>query len=209
MLKAKHLGCRFRAKSNDVSGRRPEVNMLGARKATNHDQSRYARHADFCRIFEQDMNRLYLLSFLLTGDHSLAEKCFVRGFSDSTTSNPVFVQWAEAWAVRKIVQNAIEMVHPRLRDGSASNSARNTEHAMTEPAEIAQILALPAFDRFVFVMSVLERYSDQECTVLLDCNVAELAAARIRAMEQIGNSAEHYQNTIRIGPQRVAQAERD
>ena len=175
--------------------------MLCPRKATSHKPSRYATQADFCRIFENDMNRLYLLSFLLTGDHSLAEKCFVRGMADSTSGNPVFLEWAQSWALRKIVQNAIETIRPRPADNRSSNSIseRNTEHALTEPEELAGILALPAFDRFAFVLSVLERYSDQECALLLDCSLSVLVEGRIRAMKQIGKSAERYPNAITIG----------
>ena len=185
--------------------------MLCARKASSHKASRYATHADFCRIFEKDMNRLYLLSFLLTGNHALAEKCFVRGLHDSGSGNPVFVEWAQSWALRKIAQNAIEMLHPRPADTRAANFIleRNTEHALTEPAEIAHVLALPAFERFAFVLSVLERYSDQECALLLDCTLNGFADARSRAMQQMGKSVQDYHNAITIRSDRDAAAVQD
>jgi DNA-directed RNA polymerase specialized sigma24 family protein len=47
------------------------------------------------------------------------------------------------------------------------------------------LLELAAFDRFAFVMSVLEGYSDRDCALLLDCSYADLAAARLRAFHQI------------------------
>jgi hypothetical protein len=40
------------------------------------------------------------------------------------------------------------------------------------------------------VMSVLEGYSDQECSLLLDCNRGEVMAARTRAIRQIAKSAD-------------------
>jgi nucleoside diphosphate kinase len=170
--------------------------MSGARKVANYDQSLYATGSDFCRIFKQDMNHLYLLSRLLAGDHAGAEKCFVRGLEDSMSSNPVFVEWAQSWAVRKIVQNAIEMIHPRPANSNNGNgtfnlqSDNNRERAITEPAEIVRILAMPAFERFAFVLSVLERLSDQDCAVLLACTTGELVEARTRGLQQIGNPAE-------------------
>jgi hypothetical protein len=39
-------------------------------------------------------------------------------------------------------------------------------------------------------MSVLEHYSDQDCSVLLGCSRRDVNAARIRAFEQIGNVME-------------------
>jgi DNA-directed RNA polymerase specialized sigma24 family protein len=57
-----------------------------------------------------------------------------------------------------------------------------------EQAEIAQVLALEPFERFVYVMSVLERYSDHDCSMLLGCARREVMATRIRAVQKIGNT---------------------
>jgi hypothetical protein len=43
-------------------------------------------------------------------------------------------------------------------------------------------------------MSVLERYSDHDCALLLGCSRAEVIAARIRALQQIGSAAEEYRS---------------
>ena len=50
----------------------------------------YASRDDFRRVFDEDMNSLYLLSFLLTADHEKAEQCFVSGLEDAVEGNPVF-----------------------------------------------------------------------------------------------------------------------
>ena len=57
-----------------------------------------------------------------------------------------------------------------------------------EQVEIAAVLALGPFERFVYVMTVLERYSDQDCSLLLDCARRDVVAARTRAFEQIGST---------------------
>jgi DNA-directed RNA polymerase specialized sigma24 family protein len=168
--------------------------MFGAKKTARQESTLYATRADFCRIFERDVNRLYILSFLLTADPSMAEVCFVRGLEDSAKGNPVFKEWAQSWARRVIIQNAIRTVQPRATDSSVSSnkSTRGASRVVIEPAEIASIVKLPAFERFAFVMSVLERYSDQECSVLLSCTRAEVIAARTRALQQIGRAAERH-----------------
>ena len=177
--------------------------MLGASKVMKQDPTQYAVRADFCGIFQQDMNSLYLLSFLLTGDKAMAERCFVRGLDDSASGNPVFKEWAQAWARRTIIQNAIQMMRPRPAAGSTPSSVldRGTGGNTSKPAEIVAILALPTFDRFVFVMSVLERYSDQECSLLLDCNRSEVISARTRALRQIGTSAQLGRKVVNVGPE--------
>jgi DNA-directed RNA polymerase specialized sigma24 family protein len=168
-----------------------EGKMIASEKTSSQQLTPYATRTDFCQIFEKDMHSLYLLSYLLTVDQSLAERCFVRGLDDSAKGNPVFKEWAQAWARRRIIQNAIQMIRPLPTGNKAADrtSDRDACAAMI-PAEMAGILELPAFERFVFVMSVLEHYSDQECSLLLGCTRADVLAARTRALRQIGNAAE-------------------
>lgn len=77
------------------------------------EASPYASREDFSRIFTEDLNELYQLSFLLTGDHKKAEQCFVAGIEDSIHGNSVFREWARSWAKRAIIQNAIRELKTR------------------------------------------------------------------------------------------------
>ncbi len=177
--------------------------MLNARQIAKEKPSTYPMQADFCRIFEQDMSGLYLLAFLLTADRSIAEDCFVRGLEDAARSTRVFKEWAQAWARRMVIQNAIQLIEPQPRDSDAPISPfdrgnRNRGEVATPP-RIAAVVELPAFERFAFVMSVLERYSDQECSVLLGRTRGEVAAARIRALRQIGSAAEFHRKQLSSG----------
>jgi hypothetical protein len=56
--------------------------------------ARYATREDFCRLFADNVDGLYQLAFLLTGDHSRAEQCFVSGIEDSIGGNNVFKEWS-------------------------------------------------------------------------------------------------------------------
>lgn len=173
--------------------------MFGSNKVIRRTTTLYATRADFCRVFREDMNRLYLLSFLLTGDHDLAEQCFVGGLRMSSEGNPVFKQWAASWARRTIIQNAIRMVRPRLGDAGNPPLARDgAGHGLMNRPEIANIIALPSFERFMFVMSVLESYSDQECSLLLGCTRREAMEARERALQRAGEGAELRGKVINI-----------
>jgi DNA-directed RNA polymerase specialized sigma24 family protein len=146
----------------------------------------YATGADFHQIFQKDINRLYGLSLLLTADHSLAERCLVSGLEESSGSNRVFKAWLQSWTARTIIQNAIRMIRPT----SGAPQTLNSEAATGQPAELAAVIELPPFERFAFILSVLERYSDQECSLLLNSNRGEVIAARTRALQSLGNSAE-------------------
>src|SRR5262249_43743809 len=50
---------------------------------------------------------------------------------------------------------------------------------------ISAITHLPSFDRIIFVMLVLERYSEWECALLLGCTTRDVQEARKCAMQQL------------------------
>jgi DNA-directed RNA polymerase specialized sigma24 family protein len=165
--------------------------MFGARKLKDGPLSPYATRADFCQIFQSNMNGLYLLAFLLTTDQTLAEQCFVGGLHISQEGNHVFKEWAESWARRAIVLNAIRMVRPtQAASHLQSAEDRSGWPELAKRPEMSRIIELPTFERFVFVMSVLEGFSEQECSLHLACMRSDVVEARSRALKQIGQSAE-------------------
>ena len=83
--------------------------------------------------------------------------------------------------------------------GGVSSAVGDGDPAGIQPAEIAGIIELPAFERFAFVMSVLEHISDQECSLLLDCSRGEVSAARSRALQQMGRAARLQRKLAPIG----------
>src|SRR6266496_328511 len=157
----------------------------------NAKNAEYANAADFCQIFDKDMSSLFLLSLLLTGNHEKAEQCFVSGLENAVNRNRVFKEWARGWARRVIIQNALHIMNPRPGvENSALKSASIEMNRESERVEIVAFLGLQPFDRFFFVMSVLEGYSEHDCSILLGCSRRDVRAARVRALQQIGNVAE-------------------
>jgi hypothetical protein len=150
--------------------------------------SPYASVVDFQHIFDEDMNSLHLLSFLLTADGKVAEQCFVAGLEDATRGNPVFKEWARSWARRMIILNAVRVMNPRPMDGTGGANSALLNKLSAEQRPFAAILELEPFDRFVYVMSVLERYSDQHCAVFLGCSKLDVITARSRALQQVGRA---------------------
>jgi hypothetical protein len=154
----------------------------------------YATCADFCRIFAEDMKNLYLLALVLTADSEKAEQCFVAGLDDCTAGNQVFKEWARSWARRVVIKRAIRMVAPRPERvpqvypaTAKAPQVSNGNRAQPVPEEVSAVFELPAFERFAFVMSILEGYSDLDCALLLGCTRETLIQARLRAFERIAN----------------------
>jgi len=150
--------------------------------------SPYASVADFKQIFDEDMNSLYLLSLLLTADREAAEQCFVAGLEDATKDNPVFKEWARSWARRVIILNAVRVMNPRPMEAAGGANPELLKTLSAEERPFVAILELEAFDRLVYVMSVLERFSDHHCALLLGCAKQNIVSARSRALEQSGNA---------------------
>jgi DNA-directed RNA polymerase specialized sigma24 family protein len=164
----------------------------------------YATRSDFQEIFTEDMAGLHLLAFLLTADAEKAEQCFVAGLEESIRGNAVFRQWARSWSKRSIIKNAIKAISPAPSQPSVAGQAGGARadatpawqgrtqsgSAWTEDAQgevlIATVTRLDPFDRFVLVMTVLEGYSVRECSALLGRPAPEVAAAKARALEQMG-----------------------
>ena len=157
------------------------------RKSKQHAQKRateYATCKDFQQIFTEDMVGLHRLAFLLTADQAKAEQCFVAGLDESIHGNPVFRQWARAWSKRAIIQNAIKMIAPvPLRQDVDGTPNVIQEHGSSE--NTIDVVTWAAFERFVFVMAVLEGYSLRECSTLLACPVQDVIAAKSAALQKV------------------------
>jgi len=156
----------------------------------------YATGSDFCRIFRDDMQSLYVLALVLTADQEKAEQCFVAGLEDCTSGNQVFKEWARSWARRVVIKSAIRSIAPEITQESPAMASGVTESAgvhtasadLDLPAEISALAKLPARERFAFVLSFCEGYSDHECALLLGWTRKNLVTARLAALKQLKDS---------------------
>jgi hypothetical protein len=151
-------------------------------------ENRYATCRDFLKIFDEDMHGLYQLSFLLMGDHQKGERCFVAGIENCAKENRVFREWARVWAKRVIVQNAIRELQPRPSHSDSFAlvpTAFSHKNGSSEHFDVDAVLGLADFERFVFVLCVLERYREHECALLLGCSASEVREARTQAMQEL------------------------
>ena len=149
----------------------------------------YVTAVDCWNILTDEMHSLYQLSFLLTADLDKAGQCFVGGIGECDEEIGVFRAWAQAWARRTILKRAIRMIMP------APERANDFSFALLKGAEASgktnlfdAIVALNAFERFVYVMSVLEKQSDDDCSALLMCSRRDVIIARELALKRLANA---------------------
>src|SRR6266853_3217792 len=150
----------------------------------------YAMHADFCAVYEKDMKHLYLLAFLLTVNHKEAEQCFALTVEKAFKEPAVFKEWARSWVKRSQIEHAIDIVSPAsARTGEKRDLWSAGPHQSHGEGEINAVTKLAPLERFVFVMSILERHSNWDCALLLGCSMNKVAQARRRALRRLPDLA--------------------
>jgi hypothetical protein len=146
----------------------------------------YAMPADFCDVFKNDTKSLYMLAFLLTANHKQSEQCFVSTVEVAFKGQAVFKEWVRPWVRRRLIENAIEIVSPASdRNGQKRDLWSAGQREAPRECEIDIVTKLDAFERFVFVMSIMERLSKRDCSLLLECRMNEVARARMKALRRI------------------------
>jgi hypothetical protein len=168
------------------------VNLKNAHKGAKERECRHACE-DFRKLFNENAQSLYLLSFLLSASHEKAEKCFVEGLDDCVERDCAFQHWGHSWSRRLIVRNALRIVAPKpLSRGPARGASQSPDDLRFQrpwlPGDpFAGVLALQDFDRFVYVLSVLEGYGDRNCAVLLGVSHREVRNTRTRALQHVAD----------------------
>jgi hypothetical protein len=126
-----------------------------------------------------DFTKMYLLSFLLTADKMMAERCFSDAMEESVSSSGAAADWANGPGRGAVVRRAIQAIRPvpkRVQSWSFASGARPLLASAHEPFSV--ITSLGAFERFVFILTVLEGQSEEECAALLECELEDIADSR-------------------------------
>ena len=153
--------------------------------AARHSSRAYTPPQDFCVIFKDDMDSLYSLALVLTGNHETAQQCFLAALDDCCTGSDVFPDWARSWSRRAVIKNAIRLLGPALAQVNGAPETTLKAVANEMDASARPYLKLQTFDRFVFVISVLERYTPRECAALLGSSPREVEQAQARGLQRI------------------------
>jgi DNA-directed RNA polymerase specialized sigma24 family protein len=149
------------------------------------NRGEYAGEEEFASAFECEHAGLQRLAFLLTANAEAAGKCVRLAFCQCIASSSVFKGWTLNWARRMIIRNAVSLSlvlgdQPLTdRDGDSKDGAI----ACIPDHSIESILDLPAFERCAYVICVLERYSTNDCALLLGRSPREIN----RALDRVRN----------------------
>ena len=102
----------------------------------------------------------------------------------------MFKEWARSWVKRSLIENAIEIVSPAsARTGKKRDLWNAGPHEPHSERYIDAVTKLAPLQRFVFVMSILERHSNWDCALLLGCNMNRVVQARGKALRRLPDLA--------------------
>jgi uncharacterized membrane protein len=135
----------------------------------------YASASDFCELFRSDAESLFQLAFVLTGNRTRAEESLLAALEDCFKAK-VFKPWARSWSRLALIERALK---------STAHDPDDQSEAGNGSSELQAILQLKAFDRFVYVLNVLEKYSVKDCAILLKASKREVVESKLRALESV------------------------
>lgn len=158
----------------------------------------YATADDFQRLFAREIADYFRLAVRLTGDAEKAESCLILAMRECFANSAVSKEWALIWIRRAVVRNAIRLVsdmenvmpNETYRAAGFVSHLPPSAHRMEALRESLAILTLPDFERLVFVICVLERYSIPECALLLKRSPKDVSDARMRAIDLVDSAGE-------------------
>ncbi|MBV8672517.1 MAG: hypothetical protein JOZ33_03700 [Acidobacteriaceae bacterium] len=134
--------------------------------------------AEYWELISGEMNVLYVLSFLLTADKEKAERCLEQALDEFIEGTDDFIDWARTRGRDAVLEHAFVTVKPAPLKGE--DEMDFSDGLFSSPREhlFGAIAGLPAFERFVFVMTTIYGKSDPECAKFLGAARWKVAVAR-------------------------------
>lgn len=147
---------------------------------------KHVSSAEFCQIFVEEMTSLYKLAFFLTTNHERAKQCVLAALESSLSESNVHIQWGRLWSKRAVIKSAVAMTFiPLAANVEKRDDWEEAEFESLPGTVINAVTRLSPLERFVFVLSVMERLSLRECSVLLSCPLGCVLEAQVRALRNL------------------------
>ena len=117
-------------------------------------------------------------------------------------SRRIFKDWAPRWATHTIIKTAIQIVSPvHLKSDTEDVVRPDSQLPVRDQKHCCSVAGrFLALDRFVHHMTVVERYSDLECSTFLGCSPKDVRLSRDRALQRLGDNESLSQMVTEFDP---------
>lgn len=182
------------------------VNKIRRRRKVAGERDEYVSKEEFVGVFESEQAGLQRLALLLTANADAAAQCLSLALQQCLATSFVFKGWALTWVRRVVIRNAISLVmgsgqplFVKANDDAEKGLTMYPEGELSGPvANVQRILGFSQFDRFVFVICVLERYSVHDCAVLLRRSLRDINDARHRTSRQLEHLDDFSDRSLQV-----------
>lgn len=171
------------------------------------ERSRQGEHTAFRELYDANVDRIYRLTYRMSGDDDLArdytQEAFVRAYEklDQFRGDASFSTWLHSIAVSVTLNGLRKVQRYRKRERALEEVPYLTAPATTAEPDLKSKLKdaidrLPELYRTVFLMHDLEGYSHREIASVLDVaegtSKARLSRARAKLRDMLGDFAQEY-----------------
>ena len=171
------------------------------------DRARAGDHDAFRRLYEANVDRIYRLTYRMSGDDDLArdytQEAFVRAYQrlHQFRGDSTFSTWLHSIAVSVALNGLRKVQRHRKRERSLDEAPPLVARTERVEPDLKQRLReaiekLPEIYKTVFLMHDLEGYSHGEIAKTLDVaegtSKARLSRARAKLREMLGEFAQEY-----------------
>lgn len=171
------------------------------------ERSRQGEHTAFRELYDANVDRIYRLTYRMSGDDDLArdytQEAFVRAYQklDQFRGDASFSTWLHSIAVSVTLNGLRKVQRRRERERTLDEVPYLAAPATTAEPDLKSKLKdaidrLPELYRTVFLMHDLEGYSHREIATVLDVaegtSKARLSRARAKLRDMLGDFAQEY-----------------
>ena len=171
------------------------------------ERSRQGEHSAFRELYDGNVDRIYRLTYRMSGDDDLArdftQEAFVRAYQklDQFREESSFSTWVHSIAVSVTLNGLRKVQRHRTRERTLDEVPYLTAPVSTAEPDMKSRLKeaidrLPELYRTVFLMHDLEGYSHNEIASALDVaegtSKARLSRARAKLRDMLGDFAQEY-----------------
>jgi DNA-directed RNA polymerase specialized sigma24 family protein len=149
---------------------------------------------------------LYWLAFLLTGESALSVGAAAETIDRDVPKTRFFSGWMLAWSRKVVIARALASVRERLAASARRTASLRIGNAAVAPGRWSldantskvhlerALLAIDILPRCALVLSIFEKLSVDDVSVLLDCSLS-----LVRKAQSVG-AQELARNFVRMAP---------
>ena len=148
------------------------------------------------QVFEDHAAELHWLAYLFTGSHDRGVRAFTKALDFEDHANPAMTDFMASWSRKLVIGASLETVRPQLRESAwrtlraedpdpATLTGLKPVGQMTAPELERALLAIDLFPRCALLLTVFEKLSLDDASLLLNADKALVRKAQNQGLLEL------------------------